>query len=154
MTGISAGLDGIQQWIGKELGVSAWEQVDQARIDAFAHCTGDHQWIHIDQNRARRESPVGTTIAHGYLLLSLIAPTSFEVFIKPAGVSMALNYGLDKVRFLTPVPAGARVRNRITLLSVDDKGAGRTLLVTENAFEVEGETKPALVAQALTMVLR
>ncbi|WP_321967968.1 MaoC family dehydratase [Burkholderia cepacia] len=154
MTGISAGLDGIQQWIGKELGVSAWEQVDQARIDAFAHCTGDHQWIHIDQNRARRESPVGTTIAHGYLLLSLIAPTSFEVFIEPAGVSMALNYGLDKVRFLTPVPAGARVRNRITLLSVDDKGAGRTLLVTENVFEVEGETKPALVAQALTMVLR
>ncbi|WP_423395584.1 MaoC family dehydratase [Burkholderia sp. LMG 21824] len=146
-------LDGIGQFVGKELGVSVWQDIGQVRINEFAHCTGDDQWIHVDQDRAASESPLGSTIAHGYLLLSLIAPTSFEVFIKPVCVKTALNYGLDKVRFLMPVRSGARVRNRITLLSVASKGNGRTLLVTENTFEIEGETKPALIAQALTMVI-
>jgi acyl dehydratase len=138
--------------VGQELGVSDWEVIDQSRIDRFAECTGDRQWIHVDAERARRESPYGTTIAHGYLLLSLLAPTALDVFIRPAGIRAALNYGIDRVRFVSPVPAGARVRNRIKLVAVDDKGDGRTLLTTENTLEVEGSAKPALVAQVLAMV--
>lgn len=137
--------------VGRELGVSDWETLDQRRIDRFADCTGDHQWIHVDAERARRESPLGTTIAHGYLTLSLLATTSFDLLVRPLGVSQALNYGLEKVRFLAPVKAGARVRNRIVLASVEDKGDGRWLIRTENTFEIEGEAKPALIATALVL---
>ncbi len=146
-------LGNIGQFVGKELGVSNWVQLDQQRIDAFADCTGDHQWIHVDVERARRESPYGATIGHGYLLLSMLAPMSFEVFVEPAGIATALNYGLDRVRFITPVRAGSRVRNRIKLLAAEDKGNGRTLITTENTLEIEGEAKPALMAHALTMAL-
>ena len=139
-------------FVGRELGVSDWEVVDQLRIDRFAQCTGDRQWIHVDEARAQRESPYGTTIAHGYLLLSLVAPTSLDVFIRPAGIGAALNYGIERVRFISPVRAGARVRNRIRLLAAEDKGDGRTLLTTENTLELEGSAKPALVAQVLSMV--
>jgi acyl dehydratase len=146
-------LGNIQQFVGKELGVSSWVQIDQQRIEAFAECTGDHQWIHIDVERAKRESPYGTTVGHGYLLLSMIAPTSFEIFVKPARIAAALNYGIDRVRFIAPVKAGSRVRNRIKLLAAEDRGNGRTLLTTENTLEIEGEAKPALIAQALTMAV-
>jgi acyl dehydratase len=146
-------LGNIQQFVGKELGVSSWVQIDQQRIEAFAECTGDHQWIHIDVERAKRESPYGTTVGHGYLLLSMIAPTSFEIFVKPARIAAVLNYGIDRVRFIAPVKAGSRVRNRIKLLAAEDKGNGRTLLTTENTLEIEGEVKPALIAQALTMAV-
>jgi acyl dehydratase len=146
-------LGNIQQFVGKELGVSSWEQIDQQRIEAFAECTGDHQWIHVDVERAKRESPYGTTVGHGYLLLSMIAPTSFEVFVKPARIAAVLNYGIDRVRFIAPVKAGSRVRNRIKLLAAEDKGNGRTLITTENTLEIEGEAKPALIAQALTMAV-
>ena len=146
-------LGNIQQFVGKELGVSNWEQMDQRRVDAFADCTGDRQWIHVNVERARRESPYGTTVGHGYLLLSMLAPTSFDVFVKSAGITAALNYGLDRVRFVAPVKAGSRVRNRITLLAAEDKGNGRTLITTENTLEIEGEAKPALIAHALTMAL-
>jgi acyl dehydratase len=142
----------LRDLVGQELGVSAWEVVDQSRIDHFAECTGDRQWIHVDVERARRESPYGTTIAHGYLLLSLLAPTALDVFIRPRGIRAALNYGIDRVRFVSPVAAGARVRNRIKLVAVEDKGDGRTLITTENTLEVEGAAKPALVAQVLAMV--
>ena len=144
----------IGDFIGKELGVSRWRPIDQRRIDQFAEGTGDRQWIHINVERAKRDSPYGATVAHGYYLLSLLAPTSFEVFIKPAGISAALNYGLDRVRFITPVKAGSRVRNRIKLLAADEKGNGRTLIITENTLEIEGEDKPALIDQALTMALQ
>ena len=146
-------LGNIQQFVGKELGVSGWEQIDQQRINAFAECTGDYQWIHVDVERAKRESPYGTTVGHGYLLLSMIAPTSFEVFVKPAGIAAVLNYGIDRVRFIAPVKAGSRVRNRIKLLAAEDKGNGRTLITTENTLEIEGGAKPALIAQALTMAV-
>ena len=146
-------LGNIQQFVGKELGVSNWEPMDQRRIDAFADCTGDRQWIHVNVERAKRESPYGTTVGHGYLLLSMLAPTSFDVFVKSAGITAALNYGLDRVRFVAPVKAGSRVRNRITLLAAEDKGNGRTLITTENTLEIEGEAKPALIAHALTMAL-
>jgi len=138
---------------GQELGVSSWVTLDQAAIDAFARCTGDRQWIHVDVERAARESPFGGTIAHGYLTLSLIAQATFEMVVEPAGVKQAFNYGLDRVRFITPVKAGSRVRDRIKLISVEDKGGGRFLVTTENTFEIECESRPALTAVALAMLV-
>ena len=148
-------LENIGTFLGEEVGVSDWEGIDQRRIDAFADNTGDCQWIHVDPERATRESPYGTTIAHGYLLLSLLAPTTLDLLFKPALISTTtLNYGIDRVRFIAPVKAGSRVRNRIKLIAVEDKGSGRTLITTENALEVEGEGKPALIAKTLWMAVR
>jgi acyl dehydratase len=147
-------LDDLQKFVGRELGVSDWLTVDQSRIDQFAECTGDRQWIHVDVERAKRESPFGAPVAHGYLTLSLLAPTALEVFIRPAGITQAFNYGLDRVRFISPVKVGARVRNRIKLLSAEPKGGSRVLLSTENTIEIEGEEKPALTAVALAMIAR
>ena len=149
----SFNLANIEAFVGRELGVSDWVTMNQQRIDQFAECTEDHQWIHVDAERAKRDSPLGTTIAHGYLTLAMLAPSTFEVVVKPAGISQALNYGLDRVRFIAPVRVGSRVRNRIKLLAAEDKGGGRMLLTTENTIEIEGETKPALIATALVMAL-
>jgi len=143
----------IGDFVGKELGVSGWITVDQRRIDDFAACTGDHQWIHVDVERARRESPFGTTIAHGYLTLSLLPVMQYEVGTLPDGVMAALNYGSDRVRFMTPVRSGARVRNRIMLAEVEDKGGGRILTTFRHTVEIEGEEKPALVAYTLALLL-
>lgn len=143
----------LDQFIGQELGVSGWFTVDQTHIDQFADCTEDHQWIHIDRERAARESPYGTTIAHGYLTLSLLPRLRRDVGLVPDGVAHALNYGLDRVRFLNPVKAGSRVRVRITLVAVTNKGGGRKLLKTSNTIEIEGETKPALVAETLLLLI-
>ncbi|SAK97013.1 MaoC-like dehydratase [Caballeronia temeraria] len=143
----------IEDFVGRELGVSDWTIVDQKRIDAFAQCTGDTQWIHVDVERARRESPFGGTIAHGYLTLSLLAPLAMEIGIIPDDASAGLNYGLDKVRFMTPVKAGARVRNRVTLLSVERKSGGRVIIKTMNELQIEGEDKPALIAETLAMLV-
>ena len=140
-----------EAFVGREMGVSAWVAMDQQRIDQFADCTEDHQWIHTDVERAKRDSPLGGTIAHGYLTLAMLAPSTFEVVIKPAGIGQALNYGLDRVRFIAPVKAGSRVRNRIKLLAAEARGEGSMLLTTENTIEIEGETKPALIAIALAM---
>jgi acyl dehydratase len=143
----------IGDFVGKELGVSDWLTVGQDRINAFADCTGDHQWIHVDVERAQRESPFGGTVAHGYLTLSLIPAMHAQVGTIPGGVTAALNYGADKVRFITPVRAGARIRDRITLVGVEDKGGGRLLLTTRHTVEIEGVEKPALVADTLAMLL-
>ena len=139
--------------VGQEIGTSSWITVDQRRIDEFAHCTADHQWIHVDVDRAARESPFGGTVAHGFLTLSLLAPTAFEILLSRLQAKQAVNYGLEKVRFLAPVRAGKRVRNHVKVVAVEDKGNGRVLLTTENTIEIEGEDKPALVAfsQALLM---
>ena len=145
-------LEDLQSFVGRELGVSDWITVDQKRIDQFAACTGDDQWLHVDVERARRESPYGGAIAHGYFTLSLVASTALDVFIRPAGIEQALNYGLERVRFIAPVKAGGRVRNRIMLLSAEERDAGHLLLRTENKIEIEGEDKPALVAVALVLV--
>jgi acyl dehydratase len=139
--------------IGQELGMTQWVTLDQTEIDEFAHCTGDDQWIHTDVQRCRGESPYGSTIAHGYLTLALLAPAALEVWIRPAGFATALNYGLDRVRFLAPVPAGSRVRTRVKLIAVDPKEGGRTLITTENSVEIEGQAKPALIANALVMAV-
>jgi acyl dehydratase len=151
MTAAKLSLDNVDAFVGRELGASSWTTLDQPRIDAFADCTEDRQWIHVDAERACRESPVGTTIAHGYLTLAMIAKSTFEVLVEPAGIGQALNYGLDRVRFLAPVKSGARVRNRIKLLAAEPKGDGRYLLTTENTIEIENETKPALVANVLVL---
>lgn len=146
--------DDLRARVGQELGVSDWLTIDQSRIDQFAECTGDRQWIHVDVERARRESPFGAPVAHGYLTLSLLAPTALEILVRPAGITQAFNYGLDRVRFIAPVKVGSRIRNRIKLLSVDEKPGSRALLTTENTIEIEGEDKPALTAVALAMVAR
>ena len=127
--------------------------MEQHRIDEFADCTGDRQWIHVDAERAARESPFGGTIAHGFLTLATVGPAQLEVWIVTAGIGTALHYGLDRVRFLTPVPVGRNVRTRVKQVAAEAKGSGRTLVTTENTVEIEGEEKPALVATVLTMVV-
>jgi len=138
---------------GREVGVSDWIAVDQQRIDEFADCTGDRQWIHVDVERARRESPYGTTIAHGYLTLSLAASLTIDAGVIPSDAAAVLNYGLDKVRFIVPVKSGARVRNRVVLVAVEDKGGGRRLLTLRNTIEIDGEARPALIADSLAMLM-
>ncbi|RWB00712.1 MaoC family dehydratase [Mesorhizobium sp.] len=137
---------------GQELGVSDWTTVDQSRIDQFAECTGDRQWIHVDPERAKRQSPFRATIAHGYLTLSIIGALALDMGIVPENTQAVFNYGFDKVRFLAPVRAGARIRLRITLLSMEDKGPGQYLMKAANIVEIEGEKKPALTAETLVML--
>jgi len=146
-------LSTITNFVGQEMGVSEWMTIDQERINQFADFTGDHQWIHVDVERARRESPSGSTIAHGFLTLSLAAALQYEIGIIPAGVSEALNYGLERVRFLAPVKAGARIRDRVVLLAVETRGKGQLLLKTRNTIEIEGESRPALIAETLSLLL-
>src|SRR5258708_39067691 len=146
-------LSTITNFVGQELGVSEWMTIDQERINQFADFTGDHQWIHVDVERARRESPSGSTIAHGFLTLPLPASLQYEIGIIPAGVSEALNYGLERVRFLAPVKVGARIRDRGVLLAADQQAKGRLLLKTPNTIEIEGETKPALIADTVSLLL-
>ncbi|BAO90931.1 MaoC family dehydratase [Caballeronia cordobensis] len=153
MSTIEYSMATIDAFVGRELGVSDWVVVDQARIEAFAQCTGDMQWIHVNEERARHESPFGGTIAHGYLTLSLLATLAIEVGLVPADASAALNYGLDKVRFMTPVRSGARVRCRVRLTSVERKGNGRILVKTDSELQIEGEDKPVLIAQTLAMIV-
>jgi len=141
------------QFIGRELGASGWVVVDQDRIDAFAACTSDRQWIHVDVARAKRESPFGGPIAHGYLTLSLVAAMVMELGVIPPDAATGLNYGLDKVRFIAPVKAGARVRTRATLLAAEPQSDGRVLLKLSCTLEIEGETKPALVAELLCLLI-
>ncbi|HYL01043.1 MAG TPA: MaoC family dehydratase [Steroidobacteraceae bacterium] len=143
----------LARYVGEEIGVSSWILLDQNRINEFAHCTGDHQWIHLDAERAARDGPFGGTIAHGFLTLSLLAPTGFEVLLGRISPKSVVNYGLEKVRFVAPVRSGKRVRNHIRICNVEDKGGGRYLVTTENTMEIEGESKPALTASALAMFI-
>ncbi len=137
--------------IGQEVGVSDWLTVDQHKINQFAECTGDNQWIHIDVERTKRESPFRAPIAHGYLTLSFIVAFAIEIGLLPDATQAAFNYGLDKVRFLAPVRVGSRVRMRSVLASMEDKGPGQYLVKTLNTIEIEGDERPALTAEALVM---
>ena len=143
----------VHDFVGREFGVSQWATVDQETIDKFAACTGDEQWIHVDAERAGRESPYGTTIAHGFMVLSLLAKLQFDAGIVPPDAAQALNFGLDRVRFISPVKSGDRVRNRLELMSAEEKGEGRLLVKTKNTVEVEGEEKPAMVAELLALLM-
>lgn len=146
-------LAGLSERIERELGISDWVAIDQERIDAFASCTGDHQWIHVDVERARRESPFRGPIAHGYLTLAMVAPLAMQIGVIPRDAAAGLNYGIDKVRFLAPVPAGARVRLRVVLTGVEPRDGGQMIMRTRNTLEVEGSEKPALVAETLALLI-
>lgn len=141
------------EWLGKELGISNWITVEQERINQFAACTGDHQWIHVDVERAKRESPFGGPVAHGYLTLSLLAEMNLDVGVVPHDALAAFNYGSDKVRFVAPVKAGSRIRTRVRLAQVSEQEGGRHLIKLANTVEIEGEAKPALVAETLVMLV-
>ena len=140
--------DTLKDYIGKDMGESDWLVVDQDRINQFADATLDHQFIHVDSEKA---TPLfGSTIAHGFLSLSLMAGLPAPQ-VAPENMTMAINYGLDRVRYLTPVNVGSKVRTKAKLLSVDDKGDGRYLVKNEVTMEIEGQEKPAYIAESLTM---
>jgi acyl dehydratase len=143
------GLDGLKEKVGQELGVSDWFDVTQEGVDAFADATGDHQWIHVDPERAK-ETPFGGTIAHGLYTLSLGPQFSYAMFTIE-GVAFGLNYGYNKVRFPAPLPVGSRVRMRATLTSVEDVPGGLQFVVTQT-FEREGGDKPVCVAESVARV--
>lgn len=143
--------DNLNEFIGKEIGVSDWVTVDQEMINAFADATGDHQWIHVDVERCKKESPLGTTIGHGYLTLSLVPMLSAQIGTLPTGIKHVLNYGSEKIRFLNPVPAGSNVRMRSKLMDVSEKGTGRYLFKSEVTIEIEGTDRPAMIAETLAL---
>ena len=136
--------------VGSDLGTSDWLLIDQAKVNAFADVTGDHQFIHVDPEAAAK-TPFGGPIAHGFLTLSLTAALQPANSIVLQGIKMGINYGCDKLRFLQPVRVGKRVRVRGKLLGIEDKGGGRYLLRNETTVEIEGEDKPALIAEWLMM---
>ena len=142
------GIEGMQALVGQHLGYSDWVEITQERVNQFADATGDHQWIHVDPERAKKESPFGGPIAHGYLTLSLI-PSLLPQIVEIEGFRMGVNYGTEKVRFPAPVPVGSRVRAGATLASATpfDGGIAMNMDVT---VEVEGGSKPAMVATSVT----
>lgn len=146
-------LDNAAAHVGQSLGSSDWTLIEQSQIQEFADCTGDQQWIHTDVKRAARESPFGATIAHGMLTISLVPLWVNEIGTTPSDASAMLNYGFDKVRFLTPVLSGKRVRAHAKLLEATPKSGGRLLLKQEFTVEIEGEDKPAVIAEFLMMAL-
>ncbi|MGR8948074.1 MAG: MaoC family dehydratase [Gammaproteobacteria bacterium] len=137
--------------IGEEFGVSDWVLVDQQMIDKFAEATGDHQWIHVDVERAKKEMPEGKTIAHGFLTLSIVPRLAATIW-KVENRSRGVNYGLNKVRFTAPVPEGARVRLAQKLLNAEDVKNGGVQLTFEHKIEIEGNERPALVAEGLSII--
>jgi len=151
MFGKRLGLRKLKAMVGREVGLSDWFVIAQDRIDAFADCTGDRQWIHVDPERAAR-SPLGGTVAHGFLLLSLVPLFNYENEVFRGRFRMAVNYGLNRVRFPHPVPAGSRVRNRAVLRSIEKRGFRKVLVTVENTLEVEGADKPAMVADVLALI--
>ena len=140
----------LTDYVGTKFEPSDWVTLDQERINNFADCTGDHQFIHIDEEKAA-QTPFGGTIAHGFLTLSMLPKLSEGTGIVPENVMMGINYGSDKVRFLTPVRAGKRVRSHSELLDVQQKDDNRFLFKTMVTIEIEGEDNPALIAETLTM---
>ena len=146
-----APLEEIRSKVGEELGVSGWLTIDQQRIDEFADATDDHQFIHVDPEAAAR-TPLGGTIGHGFLSLSMLSRMAADAVLVPDNIKMALNYGLDRVRFIAPVKSGKRIRGRFRLDSVDEKAPGQLLLRHTVTVEIEGEEKPALTAEWLGLL--
>ncbi|WCL52656.1 MULTISPECIES: MaoC family dehydratase [Kordiimonadales] len=143
--------EALNDYIGKETGVSDWFLVDQDRINKFADVTLDHQFIHIDPERAKA-TPFGTTIAHGFLTLSLLAYLAGPQNLQVEGTVMGINYGMEKLRFLSPVKVNSRIRARVKLMEVSPKPGGRYLLKNEITVDIEGEDKPALITEWLTLI--
>lgn len=153
MTAIETARADLESKIGSEIGVSNWITVDQAMIDAFADVTKDDQWIHVDPTRAAAETPFGGAIAHGFLTLSLCSRFAYDCFTDMPGQVMGINYGFDKLRFLSPVPAGSRVRGRFTLSAIKQRSETELLRDTLLTVEIEGQDKPALIAQWLGLTI-
>ena len=145
-------IEEIQKMIGQETGVSEWFEISQERINNFAEATNDHQFIHVDPEAAK-STPWGTTISHGFLTLSLLSYMSTEVGLAPENFAMAINYGLDKVRFIEAVPVNSRIRASSKLLEVHDKKRGRWLLKSAVTIEIENVDKPAAIVEALTLFI-
>ena len=141
----------MHKYVGQEIGVSDWVEVTQERIDGFAEATGDHQWIHVDVERAKKDMPGGKTIAHGFLTLSLIPMLNHQIS-HINNVRNGINYGCNKVRFTSPVPAGSKVRARAKLLSADPMKGGGVRLTNEMTIEIEGQERPACVAETMSIV--
>jgi acyl dehydratase len=140
----------LESYVGQEIGHSEWVTIDQDRVNKFADATGDHQWIHIDVERAKRELPTKGTIAHGYLTLSLIPWLGAQI-MRIEGVSRGINYGSNKVRFTNMVPVGAKVRAKLKLLGVEAKAGGKQL-TSEYTIEIQGQDRPACVAETIGLV--
>lgn len=146
------GIEGLRGLVGEAIGPTDWVEVTQERIDGFAEVSGDHQWIHVDPERAARESPFGRTIAHGDLTLALVNGMRSEL-IDQRGVAMGINYGWDRVRYPAPVPVGSRVRVSAEVLSVDERGEGWWHVVTRLTVEREGSEKPVFVGDSAARIL-
>lgn len=144
--------DELPSFVGQEIGVSEWLGIDQQRVNQFADATGDHQWIHVDVERAMEQMPGGKTIAHGFLTLSLLPMLGAQI-LRISGVSRGINYGCNKVRFTNMVPVGSRVRARQKLLSAEPRGGGLQL-VNEMTIEIEGQERPACVAETISMIYK
>ena len=142
----------LNDYVGKETGRSDWFKIDQSRIDAFADVTIDHQFIHVDPEKARK-GPFGATVAHGFLTLSLLTHLTDGCTLMPENTVMGVNYGCDKVRFLQPVKAGQRVRARVTPMAVTEKSPGQFLIKSGITIDIEGEERPALVAEWLALMV-
>ena len=141
-----------QAMVGKEVGVSSWHVVDQGRIDVYADVIEDHQFIHVDPERAKRETPFGSTVAHGFLTMSLMSIMSYEVMPVIAGTTMGVNYGFEKLRFISPVRSGKRVRGRFVLAEAKLRKPNELQSRTNVTVEIEGEDKPALVADWIGLI--
>jgi acyl dehydratase len=146
-----ASIEEIRGHVGSEIGVSDWIAIDQRAIDAFAEVTQDHQFIHVDPEAAAK-TPFGGTVAHGFLTLSLLSRMAADVMLRPESIRMAVNYGFERVRFMAPVRSGRRVRGRFELLSAEEKRPGQWQFVHRVTVEIEGEDKPALVADWIGMI--
>ncbi|MFN3580226.1 MAG: MaoC family dehydratase [Pseudomonas sp.] len=140
----------LTSFIGKDMGHSDWMTIDQERVNQFAECTGDHQFIHIDEEKAK-QTPFGGTIAHGFLSLSLLPVLSAGLLIRPQGLKMAVNYGMDSLRFIQPVRVGSRVRLHVSVIDVTEKNPGQWLVKSRSTLEIEGSEKPAFISEGLTL---
>lgn len=149
---LTLSVDQLNDYIGEEVGISEWLLVDQERINQFADATGDHQYIHVDSERAAR-TPFGTTIAHGFLTMSLMVLMGYEGSTKLKNSVMGINYGFDKLRFINPVKVNSKIRGRFRLISAEEKNTNQWLLKHNITVEIAGEEKPALVAEWLGMTV-
>jgi len=148
---VAAVIEKYSSFMGKEIYLSDWKEVTQDQINLFADATGDHQWIHVDVEKAK-QGPFGKPIAHGFLTLSHLPFFSYQMPVKFEGAKMSINYGLNKVRFLNPVPVGAKIRDRIVFTALEEKPNNRLLMTTTHTIEMEGAETPACVAESLAMM--
>jgi acyl dehydratase len=146
-------LDEIKSLIGHEIGTTEWMRIDQERIDKFADCTEDRQWIHTDPERAAK-GPYGTIVAHGFLTISLLPYLTRDLTFAPEGFNLIVNYGMNRVRFIEPVPVNAMIRDVMGLKAVDEKGSGKIVLTMQHTIEIQGVSKPACVLETLRLFMK